>query len=241
MTLNKGIIIQARTGSSRLKGKVLYPLLGKTVLETVILNAKKISGNIPIIVATTDLIADNEIGNICNKISVPCFRGDEQNVCKRFIDVCKIYNFDYCIRICADSPFFDHIEAEKLLNELIIQKGDAGLNSFDLNIPYGMGSQAFNAHSLIKAYNNGISEEEKEHVTLHFYKNPQKYNIIKTISRPFLQNRNIRIVLDYPEDYEVFNKISKQYNNTIPDSESLIEYLESSGTCKLNSMHPYTY
>lgn len=68
-------IVQARTSSSRLPGKVLKPILGKPMLELHIerlLRSKKID---KLIVATSENQEDGPIESLCSKLGVFCYRG----------------------------------------------------------------------------------------------------------------------------------------------------------------------
>ena len=78
-----GIIIQARTGSTRLPNKMILPFYNeKGVLELLIERIKNRLSEIEIIVATTSLEKDNRIEEIADKTKVTCFRGDENDVLK---------------------------------------------------------------------------------------------------------------------------------------------------------------
>ena len=74
-----GCIIQARSDSKRLPGKVLYKIKNTTILEILINRLKKL-GVKKLIVATTKKKSDNEIVKIAEKNKIFVFRGDELNV-----------------------------------------------------------------------------------------------------------------------------------------------------------------
>ena len=101
-----GIIIQARTGSERLPGKVVKPFYhDKTILEIIIGRFSQL--NYPIIVATTPHAADDMIVEIAQKCNAETFRGAEQDVLQRFIDCANEYQLSIVLRVCADNPFPD--------------------------------------------------------------------------------------------------------------------------------------
>jgi len=75
-----GIIIQARTGSTRLPMKVLLPRpynSETTVLEQVIKRCKSSELADAVIVATTTKLTDNKIAGIATRTNVGVFRGEE--------------------------------------------------------------------------------------------------------------------------------------------------------------------
>jgi len=87
-----GAIIQARVGSSRLRGKVLLklPYKGKkTVLEHVIERVKRVKTINEVIVATTTNEEDEKIVRIAEGLGVKTFRGSEKDVLSRYYYTAK--------------------------------------------------------------------------------------------------------------------------------------------------------
>ncbi|MEY7998803.1 hypothetical protein AB8U03_01100 [Clostridium sp. Mt-5] len=77
-------IMQARTGSTRLPGKVLKNICGKTVLENVIDRLKRVKNIDKIVIATTTKKQDDIIAEIAKKSLVGYFRGSEEHVLSRY-------------------------------------------------------------------------------------------------------------------------------------------------------------
>ena len=113
-----GIIIQARLGSTRLPEKMILPFYkNKGILEILIEKIKLSFPNIPVILATTDNANDDRLALLGEKLKILVFRGEEQNVLKRFIDAALKYDIDKIIRICADNPFLDMLYLKNLIKE----------------------------------------------------------------------------------------------------------------------------
>src|SRR5689334_12868369 len=64
-------IIQAHMGSSRLPGKVLMDLAGKTALERVVERTRRCPEIDEVLVATSSLRMDDDIEAACKKMNVP--------------------------------------------------------------------------------------------------------------------------------------------------------------------------
>ena len=80
-------IIQARMGSTRLPGKVLRRLGGRTVLDRVV-RAARASGVLDdLVVATTIEAVDDAVEAECAAIGVHCHRGPVDDVLTRFLGV----------------------------------------------------------------------------------------------------------------------------------------------------------
>ena len=75
------------------------------------------------------------------------------------------------------------------------------------NFPNGFEVQIFPTKILEDAYRRTISEEDKEHVTLYIYNNPDLYNIF-SVESPFDEKfKKIKLSLDTEEDYINISKI----------------------------------
>ena len=103
-------IIQARTGSTRLPGKVVMELNGKPILQWVVERLKKSRKINQICVATTTESRDDQVCIIAKKLCVKYFRGSENDVLLRVreaADALRMKDNDLVVRITADCPFID--------------------------------------------------------------------------------------------------------------------------------------
>ena len=116
------------------------------------------------------------------KNNIKCFRGSEKNVFKRFYDCAKINNFNYSIRVNADSPLINFDEISKALNFVKYKKYDIITNSLIKTFPKGMAVEIISQRSLDKAKKYIKTSSDKMHVTTFFYKNKKKFNIKNIIN-----------------------------------------------------------
>jgi len=75
---------QARTGSSRLPGKVLRSLLGKPLLIRLVERVRAAEMVGTVVVATTKLREDNLIGAVCRAERIPCYHGHPTDLLDRY-------------------------------------------------------------------------------------------------------------------------------------------------------------
>jgi len=68
------VIIQARTGSSRLPNKVLFPLAGRPLLQRMIERVMDAASVCDIVVATTNAAADDRIVYLARGLGVAVYR-----------------------------------------------------------------------------------------------------------------------------------------------------------------------
>ncbi|MDO8930034.1 MAG: hypothetical protein Q7W54_13740, partial [Bacteroidota bacterium] len=217
-----GIIIQARTGSTRMPEKVIQPFYQEqTILDLLLEKTKKL--NVPVVLATTVNPSDDRICLLAEKHQVPVFRGSENDVLNRFIQAAREYGFRKIIRVCADNPFLDLAGMKTLITEF--EKSEADYLGFHLagNKPsilthFGFWAEAVSLPALEKAANLTSEKLYHEHVTNFIYSNPLLFNVRFIPANPIVFSRtDIRMTLDTPEDFEIqqkiFGAISKENPN----------------------------
>ncbi len=212
-----GIIIQARTGSSRLPGKMTLPFFEDQNLITLMINKfKQEAGRTPFVIATTTASGDDIIVEICAKAGVPYFRGSENDVLDRFIKTAEHFRFETILRVCADNPFFDVASTLLLARMLSTGKVDYMGYEMDGNQPsimthIGLWGEAVTLKALVKTASLTNDSLYREHVTNYLYSHPQTFNIGLTPAPNGLGKRtDLRFTLDTPEDYELYRKIYRQ-------------------------------
>ncbi len=98
-----GIIVQTRTGSTRLPAKVMMKADDKLLMIDYVINQLKNSKLCDeIVIATTDLQQDDAVFNHATSRNISCFRGDEKNVLDRHYQCAKKYGFSIIVRIPSD-------------------------------------------------------------------------------------------------------------------------------------------
>lgn len=203
--MKTGVIIQARTSSTRLPEKVLKPLPFRSelnVLQQVIRRAGRIKGVDEVIIATTTDAEDAKIVAVAQAENVPFWRGSRENVLERYYEAARANNLDTVIRITSDCPCLDPALVSRLLEEHISEKADYSSNSLIRQYPHGMDAEVFTFAALEEAFTSASQQYEKEHVTPYIYKShPEKFRIFRHKAPADLVAPQIRITLDTPQDY----------------------------------------
>ncbi|MBW6491802.1 MAG: aminotransferase [Lentimicrobium sp.] len=236
-----GIIIQARTGSLRLPGKMTLPFFeGLNLLELMIRNFNKIAGDIPFVVATTTSVNDDIIIEICRRNKVPFYRGAESDVLSRFTEAAKEFGFETVIRVCADNPFFDLISTLKLVST--IKEEDVDYVGYSLNgIPsikthIGLWGEAVKLSGLEKAASLTRESVYREHVTNFVYGNPDLFRVM-LIDAPYnlCKRTDLRFTLDTKEDFMLHQEIYSKFaeSGAWGDIPALISLVDENQSCKM--------
>ena len=162
------IIIEARSSSKRLPGKILLPLGKKTVLEFLIQRLKILSKKInsKIIIATTTNNDDRKIVNLAKKNSVNFYQGSEKNVLRRVIEAAKKHKVENVIRITSDCPLIDVNIVKQIFETFKNNNVDLVTNAHVRTYPVGMDVEVMSTSSLKKALLLAkINKELLEHLT----------------------------------------------------------------------------
>jgi len=217
-----GIIVQSRTGSSRLPAKVMMKADDESLMIDYVINQLKHSKlHDQIVIATTDLKRDDVIFDHVTNRNIPCFRGDEKNVLERHYQCAKKYAFSTIVRIPSDKPLIDPTIVDSVIEKFQSNSYDYISNfSIDVNdndrfipsYPSGTEVEIFSFAALEDAWKNATSEDEKEHVTPYIYSHTEKFNIFTIKSEKNLSQ--FRWALDYENDLKliriIISKIQKR-------------------------------
>ena len=104
--MKDGIIIQARTGSTRLHNKILLPFYGEQrIIDILIANIKAACPGKEVVLATTSRSQDDVLEEVARQAGIACFRGDEDDVLDRFVQAAEAFGLERFIRVCSDNPF----------------------------------------------------------------------------------------------------------------------------------------
>lgn len=192
----KAVIIQARTGSSRLPGKVMMDLCGSPVLHHVVKRAAAIPGIEAVCCAIPDQPQDDELARIAEAMGAQVVRGPEQDVLGRYLAAARALQAEAVIRITSDCPLLDPVVSGKVLAAL--DGADYASNLDPRSWPKGLDTEAFTREALERAARDATAPYDREHVTPYLRREPGfKRN---NVALADLSAADWRWTLDYAED-----------------------------------------
>ena len=220
-TMKLGFLITARLKSSRLPLKIMKDLNGKKVVERIIERAKEIKEISTVIVCTSPNIQDTALIEIANKNNVEYFLGDPDDVLKRLHDAAIFHKLDYALGITADNPLFSIEYSNKIVKELKTEKYDfIKINGLPFGTAtWGMGTKALRTVCKVK---NIIDTE----IWGYLIDQPEIFNILNIEAEENLRRPDLRLTLDYEEDYQLINHLYKNIPfETTLSLQKVVEYL----------------
>jgi spore coat polysaccharide biosynthesis protein SpsF len=204
------IIVQARMGSTRLPGKVMKTVLGKTLLEYLFERLWRVRRADLFMVATTTNPHDAVIVEHCRHLGVPVICGSEDDVLARYYRAATIQQADIIVRITADCPLIDPAVIDKAIKFFHenIGRYEYVSNTLKQSYPYGMAVEVFSFGLLEQAYREARKETEREHVTPFFYTRPERFRIGQFVNEVDLSHH--RWTVDTQEDFELIRLIIEE-------------------------------
>lgn len=239
-----GIVIQARTGSSRLPNKILKKFYKeKTILDLLLENLKSNFLDIPIILATSKNQNDCILEKIAEKFSINFYRGSENNVLSRFIDVGNEFELTHIVRICSDNPFLNMSSIKRLVGNLNSCEIDYLSFSNHLGIPVirthiGLFAEIVSLGALIKADKFQNEALYQEHVTNYIYSHPKQFNVVLKPSPCEVYKRDdIRMTLDDIDDFENLAELYKIAHKNKEDLSFLVDLIDKNEGFKIKMIN----
>lgn len=214
MNIKIGIIIQARMNSTRLPNKMILDYYNnRGLFENLLIRINNAKLEIPIILATTENEEDNILEKIAYSQNIPCFRGSESNVLKRFVDAAEKFNLTHIIRVCADNPFLDLHEILDLIENFENTNIDYYGYTLDGVTPtiktgFGLWAEGVKAESLKFVLERTDEKYYLEHVTNYIYEHPNEYNIYLKKLYEFSNSLiDLRLTVDTEKDFLLSKEI----------------------------------
>jgi spore coat polysaccharide biosynthesis protein SpsF len=199
-------IIQARSSSSRLPGKVLLPLGDGLVLDQVIKRAAPFSQQV--VVCTSTDPSDDAIEDLCQERGIVCVRGPLDDVFERYrmaLTDPRVCSSNWFARVTGDCPLLSTELAFHLIEQ--IRESDDYLCVRHDDLPRGLTAEFINKETFLQIDPSQLDGPEKEHVTLHLYEHKERYQCRFFEPPTQLRHPEFRLTLDYPEDYTLLQQL----------------------------------
>lgn len=157
------VVLQARTTSTRLPGKVLLPVCG---LPVAVLAARRAARDgVETVVATSADPSDDRLAETLGRHGIRHVRGPLDDVLARFIAAtADLGDDDICIRLTSDNVFPDGDFVRRLI-AAAAGSGYAGTAGGADGLPYGLAGEAIRVGLLRQADRNATDAHDREHVT----------------------------------------------------------------------------
>jgi spore coat polysaccharide biosynthesis protein SpsF len=219
-------LILVRTTSTRLPKKCFLPFGDGCVLEHIVKRANHF--NFDPIICTTNENSDDAICELAKSNICRVFRGDTNDKIKRLRDACNHFGIEEFITIDADDPFFDP-EVDRQSFRLLEQ-------GYDCVLPppnYYCGSVGISVKKSI--LDRAINECDTSNSEM-IWKIIERLEGVKLTTIRISNNRmsNIRLTLDYEEDYHLLLAVLRILGPYAEASDIEILFVRNPDLYKIN-------
>lgn len=204
MTCRVVTVIQARTGSSRLPGKVLRPLVGEPLLARLAERVNSADHIGVVVIATTVECADDPIAAWCQQADVRCFRGHPTDLLDRHYQVGRCFQADVIVKIPSDCPLIDPRVIDRVLGVYLENPGAVDYlgNLHPPSYPDGNDVEVMSFNALEIAWREATRPLEREHTTPFLWENPHRFRLQNVSWETGLDySMSHRWTVDYEEDF----------------------------------------
>jgi NAD(P)-dependent dehydrogenase (short-subunit alcohol dehydrogenase family)/spore coat polysaccharide biosynthesis protein SpsF (cytidylyltransferase family) len=206
-------VLQARTNSSRLPGKVLLPING---LPVAVLAAKRAANTgRMVIVATSTASSDDGLASYVQSEGIRCFRGSLDDTLDRVVNALPEFDDRTVVfRLTADNVFPDGTLLDEMEKEFLEKNLDyLACNGEPSGLPFGVSAEVTRLGHLREAARESALAYDREHVTPY---------VIRKFGRRVFQNYkalnkgHLRSTIDFLDDYlrvqKVFSGVADSIN-----------------------------
>jgi len=207
-------VIQARMRSERLPGKVMREIGGHPALRMVLTRARRAETFDDVWVACSTVVDDDAIAEYAQSCGVSVFRGDEDDVLSRFVEIARRTDAAVIARITADCPFIDPEVADKVVRRFHEGGADFVSNTLQRSYPDGLDVEVFSRAALERTDREAKLPFLRGHVTPYMHGRLRdrlpwgEFKIAQVVNE--VDFSHLRWTLDEAEDLDFFRRVVPQ-------------------------------
>ncbi len=221
-------------GSTRLPGKVLRDLRGRSVLGWVVRAVRQAEAVDDLVVATTTEADDDAVVAECRRLGVPWHRGPVDDVLTRFMEALEGHPGDAVMRFTADCPLLD---PAVIREAALVHRGVPGLDyvstSLARTLPRGLDVEIVSLPALQRA-DRLAAAHHRTHVTSYVYSHPGTSRLLGLAYTPAASD--LRVTLDTPDDWRLISRVAGEFGDRCVPYATLVGWLRARPeVCQLNA------
>ncbi len=206
-------ILQSRTGSTRLPGKVLARICGQPMVSIILDRLSDSKTLDTLVLATTLLETDDELARLAETLRIPYYRGSENDVLDRYYEAAVFFRADVVVRLTGDNPFVDGTFVDEAVHCFLDSQPQPDyVTSEEGGFPLGLSTEVFSFSSLERAWREDKNPAWREHVTPFIYSHPGLFSIKRMTAEEDLAY--MRWTVDTPEDLEFARSVFNHFGNS---------------------------
>lgn len=216
-------------GSTRLPGKVLLPLAGKTLLERMVERVTAARSGFEYVVATTTDASDDPVEALCKTAGLPCFRGHPTDLLDRSYHAARGERTDVVVQIPASCPLVDPAIIDRVIGAYRSAAADVDYvsNLHPPTYPAGNDVEVVPMRALEIAWRQAKAPSDRSPRMAFLWGQPDRFriaNVTWETGEDVAMTR--RFVVEHPEDYEMVRAVYDALYTAARPIFSLADILE---------------
>ena len=197
-------VVQARTGSSRLPGKIWLPLAGAPLLQRMLERVRAAREIDDLVVATTVDDADQPVRELAARLGVRVHAGHPTDLLDRHLRAVEGMHADVVAKVPSDCPLIDPRVIDRVVRFFRANddRYDFVSNLHPASYPDGNDVELMPRPLLEQAWREATRPHEREHTTPFFWDQPGRFrigNVAWETGRDLSMTH--RLTVDYQEDH----------------------------------------
>ncbi|MGA2461286.1 MAG: NTP transferase domain-containing protein [Candidatus Bathyarchaeia archaeon] len=221
--MKRGLFLTVRTGSTRLPGKALLKLDGETIVEFMIDRLKRARVSQTFVLCTTDQPEDDVLEDIAKQKGILAFRGSSSDILSRQLGAAHTYGLDFFVNVEGDDVFCDPELADRTVQHF----NQAGADFIRWSgLPLGASPVGISTRALAKVCE--LKETNNTETGWGYFFTESGLFKLEIIDEqdPELRHPEMRMTMDYPEDYAFVKEVYKRLSGrdfTLRDIMNLVK------------------
>lgn len=218
-----GILVNARSASTRLPLKALLEIAGKPSILHILERMRFVRKATEIIFCTTDQEDDDELADIVSNNGFNVYRGANDNVALRLLMAAKEYQFDHVVRVTGDDLLRDVPLIDEAIESHLRENADYTMMN---NVVYSCESEIISVRALLTIVERAAVDKNTEY--LSWYLDDPTAFVQNRLEGPERLKRDYRLTLDTAEDLDLLRHLfSVLYNEgELISLDDVIDYLD---------------
>ena len=202
------IVVTARAESTRLPGKMLLPLNGKPIIQHVIERAQSCRAVSDVVLMTPSSPANEPIAAIGGRLGVKVYRDSGKDRILGLLEACRSVKANVCATMDGDDPLCDPYLIGEALRQL--QQTQAEV----IHTPKGMICGAFTLATYTATLDLAVNCKTAQTTQAILPYLQDVTDLVAPLEEydPIYYDPDIRLTLDYQEDYTFFRRVFQELN-----------------------------
>lgn len=221
MSHRVAIVLQARMDSTRLPGKALASIAGRTIVGWC-LERLCASATGTVVLATTERAVDDALLQEALDRGVQAFRGPSDDVLRRMRLAAEQVEADIVVRATADNPAVDIDAPARVVRTLVARGVDYVVEH---GLPYGAAVEAMTADALRRVDALATMASDREHVTTLIRRDAAHFESLDIEAPRAVRRPDLRFTVDTAEDLRRMRRVLDACgrSGTLPTLATIID------------------